>query len=267
MYSITDQLKLELMSMEDGETSALHCPFCNADHENKLYLTKTGDGAGLYQCKRASCGAAGSLGEHTGTIRKIAPTFKPKLFTRSLSPLKAEHRNYLLDKYEITNTRGIRYDAKEDVLAFDLQTAQGTGWGVQTKYEWHRPEHRSKSCLYTERNVPKIHYEHPIGRGTCVLVEDWLSARKLSSIIPTVALLGTHLPEEAALDIRKYYDSLLLALDYDAVEKARKLREAWKGLFMSIDIVLLKRDVKDTAYHTLQQVFGNEEENNNNTTG
>ena len=263
MYSITDQLKLEIMSMEDGETKPLPCPFCNADHENKLYLTKTGDSSGLYQCKRASCGAAGALGEHTGNIRTTTPkAFKPKLFTRALTPLRTEHKDYLNKYYQITNTRGIRYDKEKDVLAFDLQTAKGTSWGIQTKIEWNRPTNKAKSCLYSERDVPKIHFEHPIGRGVCAITEDWLSARKLSPLIPTVALLGTHMSEEAALEIRKYYSSMILALDYDAIDKARKIREVWKGLFASIDIVLLKQDVKDTAFHTLEQVFGNEEDNN-----
>ncbi len=263
MTSITDQLQLELMGMEDGETKPLPCPFCNATHEDKLYLTRSSEGSGLYQCKRASCGAAGALGEHTGDIRKIPPSFTPKLFTRSLTPLRTEHKDYLNKYYQITNTRGIRYDKAHDLLAFDLQTAKGTSWGIQTKREWNRSEKYAKSCLYAERNVPKLHFEHPMGRGTCAVVEDWLSARKLAPIIPTVALLGTHLTEESALEIRKYYDNLLLALDYDAVDKARKLRETWKGVFHSIDVVLLKADVKDTAYHTLQQVFSNEEVNNN----
>jgi len=255
MSTARDTVALHAAGLVVGETQPFPCPFCQAQHENKLYVTKTGDDSALYQCKRASCGVSGALGEHSRDSPILTPTFTPKVFHKPTQELSVEQKNYLFDKYQIKNTRGIKYEPEQDVLVFALKTAAGKEWGIQTKHEWNRRKGVPKCMLYKQRNVPVLHFEPPIGRDTCVLVEDFLSARKLAPIIPTVSLLGTHLSEECALELKKYYSSLLIALDYDAIEKARKMREMWKGLF-DINVVLLKQDIKDTKYHTLRQVFG-----------
>ena len=251
-----DAILVDLAMMQDGEVLNTTCPACKAQHEKKFYLTKTGEGSGIYVCHRASCGFSGGIGDNyvTSTITP-KKEFTPKLYLEHMVALRDQDKQYLLDNYQINHTSGMAYAQKEDQLVFKLQTATRDVWGYQTKYQWKRPKGVPKAKLYREKNVPTVHFEHPLGRHTVVLVEDYLSARKLSNILPTVALLGTHLSEEAALEIRKYYTRIVLALDLDAVEKATKLREQWKGLFEAIDIVILQKDVKDTAIHTLEQVF------------
>lgn len=139
---------------------------------------------------------------------------------------------------------------------FSLQTAGRQLWGVQIKREWGTPKGAAKCCTYVHREAPKLHYQPPLGRGTVVIVEDMLSAIKLSRVIPTVCILGTHLSEECAVDLHRYYDTLILALDYDAVEKARKLKATWECIF-DISITILRQDVKDIPLSHLQEVFGN----------
>lgn len=249
-----DSLKMELTTMEDGETKACPCPFCNAQHEDKLYLTKTGSGSGVYICHRASCGAKGGIGDRDITITSKPKRTNIKLYSEETTALTDSHKEYLNAKFELQDYTGITYEPRRNALVFQLQTAERTIWGTQIKRQWGVPKGSYKCCTYQCRDAPKIHYAPPIGRGRVVLVEDFLSAKKLSRIVPTCAILGTHMLEEVAVDLHKYYDHLVLALDYDAVDKMRKIKAQWSCVF-DIDIVIMKKDVKDTPYTELNAVF------------
>ena len=262
-----ESIRLDAMSYGIGEAWYSSCPFCEAQHERSLKATKVDDGVVLFICHRVSCGAKGRVGfghYDSSIIPTPATSFKPRIYDKETLELSTEMQEYLRDKYELTDYRGIRYEPERNALVFSLLTASRSEFGVMIKREFGVPKGSPKCKIYMHREVPRVHYSPPIGRGTVVLVEDYLSAKKLSAVVPTCALLGTHLSDDVAMDLSKYYDTLVLALDYDAVERARKIKRNWSCLF-NVSIKILRLDVKDTPYSELTKVFSHEGNHSTNT--
>ena len=78
-------------------------------------------------------------------------------------------------------------------------------YDLQLDDDWYRLHYPVSNRKHT-----KLRHRHAL-----VLVEDIPSAVRVSLKAPAAALLGTHLTERAALDIRQRYDKLVIALDPD----------------------------------------------------
>ena len=114
------------------------------------------------------------------------------------------------------------------------------------KYLGNNPEH-PKSLFYgykfqeplfvfnqTEKNQNKV-----------ILVEDFISAMKVSKVCPTVCLFGTHIPLELIISLSKRFSKLGVWLDMD---KARKSlvdnRRALELGFESVRSIITNEDPK-----------------------
>jgi DNA primase len=90
-----------------------------------------------------------------------------------------------------------------------------------------------------------------------VLVEDPVSALKLSRFVTTVCLLGTALNEIEAAEIAALRPhGVTIALDEDATNTAYRLKQTYALLFDQCDVVQLRRDVKDMSVRDIRQLFG-----------
>ena len=81
---------------------------------------------------------------------------------------------------------------------------------------------------------------------TLVLVEDQVSAIKLAPYVDAVALLGTHLSEAKADEIKAQgYKQIFLSLDRDAVQEAIKLQIKWRTKIPNLYVLGIGQDIKD----------------------
>lgn len=81
-------------------------------------------------------------------------------------------------------------------------------------------------------------------QGVIFLVEDQISARRLSSYAEACALLGTNISDQLLIELAQHYDRVVLLLDPDAVDKALKLQKRMNP-HIDTKVRVLKRDIKN----------------------
>lgn len=73
-----------------------------------------------------------------------------------------------------------------------------------------------------------------------------MSAMRLAPYVHAVALLGTHISEAKAEEIKEgKYKNIVLSLDPDAVGNAIKLQLYWRNKLPNMCVVGIPTDVKD----------------------
>lgn len=79
-----------------------------------------------------------------------------------------------------------------------------------------------------------------------ILVEDQVSAIRMAPHMHSAALLGTHINDDKAEEIRSgKYKTVIIALDNDATHEAIKLQLKWAGRIRGLFIRGLAKDIKD----------------------
>ena len=93
-------------------------------------------------------------------------------------------------------------------------------------------------------------------RGVWV-VEDQFSAMRLwQHGLSAVALLGTHINHERAVEISSVSNDVFLALDKDATAKAIEYATKFRYAF-NAKVVALTRDIKDQTEEELKELIAN----------
>lgn len=258
---IKDFVDIESMGMMQGEVRRTTCPVCNATHE-KSFIMRALDDRVAYHCYRASC----TLGQGVSGKKKLLVSknkeFKPKVFRGDTSYLTSELLSALKTKYEIgsllASMHGIRY-TKKDTLVFPLFTKHGHNWGTQTKNL--NKATTPKNITYKEQDVPSIYYPVTFDDSSpIVVVEDVLSAIKLSPMVRARAILGTHMSDLMASELARESKDIVLFLDYDAIDKARKIAKKYAAL-ANWRIIINEKDPKDTPYNELEEIIENAKSN------
>lgn len=256
---ILEEIKLYALGLMYGDTINVECPFCQAPHENKFYITREVNGL-LYTCHRASCGARGFIPSKTGVQQdRTSKPFVPKLFTR---PTTAPSENlrwlylyyygvHMPENWSVTNHR----------LIVPVRTLSGHAWGVWAKKLVHDHSPGTKTILYPELEFdPKIHFPKSGLHEIYTVVEDPISAQRLAQYgVPCFALLGTHLKEEAVTYLIEWgITGLRLALDFDAINKAIAIKTKYELSFPNgIEILQWPShlDVKDMTQDEFEEIF------------
>jgi len=89
-------------------------------------------------------------------------------------------------------------------------------------------------------------YLHAYGVERIAIVEDQVSAARLSRYITTVALMGTHLQHDLLMFLARHrVKHLYIALDSDAFDKAVKLSQHISPYFHKVTVVPLNVDIKN----------------------
>ena len=87
------------------------------------------------------------------------------------------------------------------------------------------------------------------------MVEDILSASKVSTLHKSVALLGHTLSIEQIKELRSQTEHLILMLDPDVFHKALTYKKRFGFYFRNFSVVLLSKDPKDTPKEELQEII------------
>ena len=125
-------------------------------------------------------------------------------------------------------------------------------WRVQgeTKGQpFHMPVHITNDSFLTPEEIKKR-------KTTCIIVEDAISACKVSFMGDGMALLGTNLTDQTvSYMIDHNYDRVLVFLDSDAMNKASAICSKLSGLFASTIISIPSGDPKDCDYKSLASLL------------
>tara|TARA_R100000664_G_C2760144_1_gene150916 strand:- start:19970 stop:20788 length:819 start_codon:yes stop_codon:yes gene_type:complete len=251
---------INTININKEESIRIDCPICNGI--NSLSITNFGD-VTKFNCFKASCNVKGTYkndissesfsktydNETTDYKNSRGNSYSPqakKVLQRYWrgNDFPIELVNYLnnnncLFAYQ-NNSADIRYDYQKNRAVFVIKNsrnevidAAGRALDNASTPKWYR---------YGSSRMPYI-----CGNTKCkhaVVVEDCASATAISHYVTGVALLGTHLTEEAEQILCDKFDKVSVALDKDATMKSISLINKLKWNINNVNVIVLERDLK-----------------------
>lgn len=233
-------ISLSGASLRPGETErTLLCPACKGGGtQEKSFSMSRKENVILYKCFRASCGIHGKIDVH-GTLGNLAvkeevqETVHKRLGRPFGLPLQRVENTTPLSAYglvvEELDMYGVRYCKEEDRFAFPVYSPIRAQRGVMMR-NFNAESKFQKWDAYPDVAGDSMgpwcswymHSKTLASHSPVVVVEDQISAIKVSRQFRTCSLLGTVLNIDKILEvIRVAKDSkIVLALDKDATEKA-----------------------------------------------
>lgn len=250
----------EALSLPVGGSMRTVCPVCQAPHEQSFRISRTESNL-LYKCWRMKCGVRGVVGSITGHYNQYPPSPKPRPFLHSTTQVPMYEEAVVWHKYKISSAAlhdyGVLWAEEIESLVFPCYSLSGDVTGVATKrlgVSYDKP----KSSVYWDTSPPK-YYAPARGVGVgkpVILVEDCLSCLKIREAgADSLALLGTKLTPDAALEIAHAYREVVFCLDNDATVKSVELAKEYNLLFDKVSILVPRVDPKDMPMDELENLL------------
>ena len=250
-----------LASLDDADSIRTVCPYCGGGTSKEASFNATREGSTYYwKCFRASCGRAGQKGNvnRLTSPRKERNTRK---WEGDCEQLPNEWRAFLEAKVGFTpwhlHTSGAMYADREHRIAYPIFDPMGRrrGWLLRA-YD----QRELKALTYPERvDEPHLsHYRTRVGDRHAIIVEDIPSAVRASLYTNAVALLGTGVRFDDAMEIAAHYRHVTWALDKDAASLSLKWHLKYGCLFEQSEILLLEKDLKDMDEEALAKLLKEE---------
>ena len=247
---------LNTLNLNIGQSYRGNCPVCN--NHNTFSVTNSGTRL-LYNCYHSDCSISGynnnkitteifkSTINNSETVATITEFKIPEYF---VSISKSERAKIYLQNNNcwsayLRNLDNILYDVKNDRVVFlvrynnKLVDAVGRRLG---KYgtKWHR--------------YNKSKYPFTIGdNNVSIVCEDCASACAVSDWYRGIALMGTHLTNEALTLISSSVE-VIVALDKDATRKAIDIVMRIKAK-VPTRLVVLDRDLKVQTKNEIREIL------------
>lgn len=260
------EIRMEASTLRPGQTSHnLLCPWCRGGRNatKNFYITRAYSGSVLYCCHRSRCGVSGVIDDYTQYTPTAPPAFVPNPFTEPYTSLDLVQRKQLGEKYCVWALNMLGW----------ASTASGTlvmpvydpGWQIRGHMTRREAANGGKivtswkmrdepwQCWYIRTRHPAILY----------IVEDQISAARLwQAGRDAVALLGTHLSQEKANEIRRSYVEeipqktdyrIILCLDKDATAKAIEYKRKYDSYLGNLEVKFLSKDIKNMSCVELEE--------------
>lgn len=264
-----------------GADNTMLCPFCPPGKAEKTAFRVARIDTGIvYSCYRAKCPASGFIPTAGFSLKAEngKKKFVPKYLHRPLKSLPTSIRKYLMSKYRIDDDdiarNELKYDYTRNRLYFPILNHMGYVVGDQTKRlpqgflskEADRAEYKAapKSELFwRSEEAPRMHWARGLGNTDyVVLVEDVLSAIRVSKYARCVALLGTIMSNDKVRELSRHTQHIKLMLDADTWDRPGKmalpikLKRRYGLLFREFDLVRVTKDPKDMDDSELRKILG-----------
>lgn len=256
-----DQIVLSALDLDVGSSAAnTICPFCNGGLSNDKSFSVTRYANVLfYRCWRVKCGEKGiipTIGNYLNTNKKPVKT---KEYYGTSSPLNDEDKAYLhnlwgLRDYELSS-QAISKDDETADLVLPLYTVEGYDCGhLLRRLDGRKP----KTLTFWSKDVPKVHF--PLRKEltkSVFVVEDIPSAIKASRYMSAAALCGTDVGVDVSQHLSSVFNTIYLALDADATNKAIKYKNKYGLFFGNFFVVQLsKGDIKNLTDNDIDELMG-----------
>lgn len=218
-----------------------------------------------WRCHRNKCSFRGMHGAKVD--RGSAPAVHTKgRWNYEATPLPKAWLEWLSNKFNIP----------DDIIDKEWQWTDGYGGRVVMPVRNHRnittaytlrsydPEQGRKALIHrVMEETGQAWYQSCPYPSHVIIVEDQPSALRASlwTGVNTVALLGTHIPEDLLDRIKwayNYIPVVLVALDQDATPEAAKYVVALRALYPRLRLWALQKDIKNMSevefYNTLTKM-------------
>lgn len=224
----------------------MDCPECGG--KSKCMVVPAENGRGYYfKCFRDSCGVNGLTGGKGRELGHLQPaklsrrSIFPAIPTRDLQKLSWGQYKYFREKYRMTapqvNRLADGYDPMDSATIFPIRDPLGEQRGYVRRYfDGRLPKAPIRPY---EETGPLTAWYRPydvsVYNAPLVLVEDQISAARLSADVPTVALLGTRLGLSAEAEVITWCRNhkgcpVIVSLDEDATTTGIALKSELNGL-------------------------------------
>jgi hypothetical protein len=261
-----------------GQFAAQLCPDCDggSSKERSLSIEVGQNGIIKFYCHRAACGFSGNAyisptAAHLG-IKQVEERVRGQNpLTEPVSPLSAREQAFFLSRYGIpaASLEGRVYRT-ESRYALPILRTSGTRRGFITRRPYtgspadtaanrNDPQYSVKTLTYLEADEPCLSW-YGASRPEClVLVEDQLSAMRLTSFwehlegesypVTAAAILGTGVNAEKIREIQQVAQGcdVWIALDADATGQAFAMARKWGNAFAKCKVCVLEKDIKDSS--------------------
>lgn len=266
-------------TVETGTTDRSElCPWCGGGttHERSFAVTRTSEAAALYVCHRASCSRSGRLAVWGFKLRQIefkggadtaseeGKTFTPRVYSGDTTELGEEWAAELLELYSLqrdeANWSGWRTEASSGNLVCPVRSPLGVVRGLEVRRSKVQVPiiPSPKTVTYRLLDEPWLGWYRGINTGPIVLVEDAISALKVSRHFQVACLHGSHIDLDMLLEVISIAgskDEIILALDRDATSKALKFVVEWRFLAPNFRAVPLSNDLKYESDATIKTLL------------
>lgn len=272
-----NQILIDAINVKPGETTYKNkCPRC---HQSGSFGVTREDDSILYYCHRASCGIRGRVfstlydmnkpstniipfrgGNVVAKSKKIE--FYPNPFKGEITELPKEVKKELADKYELHNVdieaNNIQYEPDGGRIVLPIYDFYGRNIGKCLKKVSSSSWAGRKVVNYYEIDDEiGLHFPPKLVEDEKVIVvtEGILDAIKVSCIFASAALMGSDMSRKQAYFLASHFDKLLIALDPDAIGKAREMLSKYRAMFSDVRVKYLSADPKDMDYDELERIL------------
>lgn len=256
----------EASSLEPGASrGGLLCPKClgGRTKERSFGVTRERFGV-LYNCHRASCSFRGFVATAAWASDYQPPEkvrTKRKPYTKPMVPLCEEEYEFFRDKFELTKEQidwaGWKSGPEDGRILMPVRNSNGYDIGLTARS--YDPNANKKSIAYPDGTDDVWMAYYLANQGdTVVLVEDQVSALKLSQFVPAIALLGTNFNDDKAVDVASSFSNVLAWPDADALDKGFSWVKKYKLMFRNFVVHTgSKTDPKDTRLEDIYNILYN----------
>ena len=260
----------EAESLDIGETTRKpQCPRCGRD--KSFSITRSEDKI-EYNCFRAVCECKGTIplnGLDKSEVKNHkTTTFRPRYYHNPLFRLTEPLRGLIYDTWGVDKEtqiqNGFKWAKDDGRLHIPVYNHLGEATGATSKIldRCELEPGAPKSIIYNHLDVPKLDFTSDTlyksdykDKESVILVEDKLSAIRVSKHIPCVSLSGVFLSEEAAIVLASQYKNLIIALDADTWHTNKplgtRLKELYGLYFDEVINLYIERDFKDMSEEEL----------------
>lgn len=257
----------------NGQTSGEVCPKCRGGLTGEKSLSVYRGAAGAsWKCHRSSCGfqghigAAGTAGSSVGLTPSVKQEAKP--YVPKIQGVPSAIVDELEARYNILQETQLRQGF---VWTPDLGGRLGmpirTRWMNSIGYSFRSfTDGKPKNLIirdgseaptlawYLGSQEPAASLYQP--ELPIVVVEDQLSALRVTPYANAVAMLGTGLSAVKIMDIvNTKTKHVILAFDRDASEEATRYLKLYTPFFDKLSMVLLEKDLKDSSDEAIKQIL------------
>lgn len=233
--------------LELGESVREVCPTCGggSTKEKSLSITKTPEGL-VWQCFRATCAERGGTSRGGTLPPKIAEPEKKRraVFDGVTKALDERHLERIHKLWRISDPPHWWYAPERGRVAMSVRSPKYTHRGWVLRDIWGTKQ--IKALTYIDEGQESLSWYRKDQSAPTVVVEDIPSAVRASAYVNAVALLGTRMGLDRAMEIAEYAPRpIVIALDQDATVESIKMAQRYSLLWDGPIVLPLRKDLKD----------------------
>ena len=239
-------------NLSEGESLRIICPVCMGGASGERTFSITRDNGLVWQCFRATCEARGATNSATSSksVEKRLKIQRPT-WEGTTHEIPTKIAETIRAKWGITDPPNWYWTTDfGGRVAMSVRSPRDThrGWVLRAL----TPQ-RTKVLNYMNPDEEGLSWYKTKPFAATVIVEDIPSALRASTYVNSVALLGTGVGSDRALEIGQHSTTqLVLALDQDATTTAFKSARKWSLLWGDVIVLPLTTDIKDMTEENLQ---------------